>query len=568
MQPSAEPAPSPAPPAASPPARSVQALRLTVDQRNLLLIGVGWGALWLILPPQHEYPIIDDWIYAGAARNLAATGVFQMPAMSQANLVGQSVWGAGWIQLFGFSFTILTYSTLILALAGLLACYSIARALGIAPGGALLATALLGVNPLWVHLSASFMTDVPFMAALLLACWCYLRGLQEGNEVLLLIGGVFTGWAFTIRQFGLLVPLAFGGLLVLEGLRTGRWRGRTLLVLAIMPALIMAVWYGWARDMPMTGAAVSAAHRAAAYVFKEPWPRVFVLRAGNVLPLLALFVAVALPPRLPRWGWIAGWAVLGIVGVYAADLPGETWLAISEPPFTARLGPLALTLPQEVYTFATSGNIIRVEGINFFEYRQVPIWTPEGWRALWVGGFVLAVLLLAQWSSGLAAWLRARPWRAPLPLALAFYGLGALIFVASLAFPGDLYDRYILAFLPFAILAVVQRAGRRGRRAWAGVGAGLVVFALVTVLLKADAIDHDNARWQAGQWMFSRVHGGHVGYDWDNWIGNPVSEYEVTDVPIEGYRTEMRFPYTSRLEGGITRAVLVQARADQPPMPP
>jgi 4-amino-4-deoxy-L-arabinose transferase-like glycosyltransferase len=528
----------------------------------------GWLALLLILPPQHEYPIIDDWIYAGAARHLAATGVFQMPAMAQANLVGQSVWGAGWIQVFGFSFTVLTYSTLILALAGLLACYGIARALSIAPSGAILATALIGLNPLWVHLSYSFMTDVPFMAALLLACWCYLRGLQEGNEVLLLVGGVFTGWAFTIRQFGLLVPLAFGALLLLDGLRTRRWRWRALLALAVMPALIIAVWYGWSRDIPMSGAAVSAAHRAALYVFHEPWLRVFVLRAGNVLPLLALFAAVALPLWLPRWGWIAGWAVLGVVGVYAADLPTETWLAITAPPFTARFGPLALVLPQEVYTFATSGNIIRVEGINFFEYRQVPIWTPEVWRALWVGGFALAVLLLAHWSQALLGWLRARPWRAPLPLGLAFYGLGALIFVVSLAFPGDLYDRYIVAFLPFAILVVVQMAGPRGRLAWTGVRVALVVFALITVLLKADAIDHDNARWQAGQWMFSRVHGGHVGYDWDNWVGNRRSEYEVTDVPIAGYRTEHQVSYTSRLEGGITRTVLVQARADQPPMPP
>jgi hypothetical protein len=41
----------------------------------------------------------------------------------------------------------------------------------------------------------------------------------------------------------------------------------------------------------------------------------------------------------------------------------------------------------------------------------------------------------------------------------------------------------------------------------------------------------------------------------------------VTDLPIDGYRTEMRFPYTSRLSGGETRMVLVQARADLPPLP-
>src|SRR4051794_15608130 len=130
MQPSAEPAPAaelapaPAAPTRPPPSR----LRLTVDQRNGLLILGGVIALLLILPPQHEYPIIDDWIYAGATRTLVATGVFQMPSMSQANLVGQSLWGVPWVKLFGFSFTVLTYSTLVLAVAGLLAFYGIARA--------------------------------------------------------------------------------------------------------------------------------------------------------------------------------------------------------------------------------------------------------------------------------------------------------------------------------------------------------------------------------------------------------------------------------------------------------
>jgi hypothetical protein len=292
-----------------------------------------------------------------------------------------------------------------------------------------------------------------------------------------------------------------------------------------------------------------------------------LLRAFNVLPLLALFLGGAILVRLPDRRWLVAAALFSVIVVYAADLPEETWLGITEPPFTARLGPVGLQLPQEVYTFATLGNILRVEGINFFEYRQAAIWTPEAWRALWVGGFALAVVLLAKWGQELVAWLRSRPWQRPWPPALAVYGLGALIFVVSLAFPGDLFDRYILGFLPFAILAVVQGAGGWGRRAWIGVGTGVAVLALMTILLKADQIDHDNARWEAGDWMFSRVHGGHSGFDWDNWMGNPVAEYQVTDLPIDGYRTEHEVPYTSRLSGWATRTVLVQARADQPPMP-
>src|SRR5690349_13678095 len=87
------------------------------DLRNLVIIAGGFLLLVLLLPPQHEYAVIDDYLYAGSVRDMLNTGRFVMPDMSQANLVGQTLWGALWAGLFGFSFTTLTYSTLTMALA-------------------------------------------------------------------------------------------------------------------------------------------------------------------------------------------------------------------------------------------------------------------------------------------------------------------------------------------------------------------------------------------------------------------------------------------------------------------
>src|SRR5438445_5036192 len=70
-----------------------------------------------------------------------------------------------------------------MALAALYAFYGIAREVGVPPWGALLGTGLLAVNPIFFHLSYSFMTDVPFMSLLLLASYCYIRGLRpEGRR--------------------------------------------------------------------------------------------------------------------------------------------------------------------------------------------------------------------------------------------------------------------------------------------------------------------------------------------------------------------------------------------------
>src|SRR5205814_6453627 len=148
----------------------------------------------------------DDWMYAGSVRDTLSTGVFTMPDWSQANLVGQVVWGVMWSKLFGFSFSVLTYSVLFLAVGGLLAFYGILRELNVPPWGALLGTLLLGFNPIYVHLSYSFMTDVPFLALVLMSCYFLLRGIRAERDLIaatwLIVGVAFAMWAFLIRQFG------------------------------------------------------------------------------------------------------------------------------------------------------------------------------------------------------------------------------------------------------------------------------------------------------------------------------------------------------------------------------
>src|SRR4051794_14269705 len=264
-------------------------VRPGVDRRNVLLIIAGFVGVLLLIPPGHEYPIIDDWIYAGSVQNQLTTGAFSMPPQSQANLAGLTLWGTLWARVFGLSYTTLTAATLALGLVGLLAFYGLARRVDVPPAGALLGTALLGFNPLFLHLSYSFMTDVPFLALVLVACYGYVRGLQAPagarGLVWLWEAGLFIGWAFLIRQFALLAPLAFGGVLLLNGLWTRRWRWRELLLIVLVPGLIMGAWTFYTRDWPPTPTSAAAMARAQVYVFKEPWLRVFLLRAFTILPV-------------------------------------------------------------------------------------------------------------------------------------------------------------------------------------------------------------------------------------------------------------------------------------------
>jgi hypothetical protein len=235
------------------------------------------------------------------------------------------------------------------------------------------------------------------------------------------------------------------------------------------------------------------------------------------------------------------WAVLIPALMILAQLPGGEWIHVPAPSLTMVLGPLTVPLPQQLFVFGTDGNILRIGGIDFYQYAQEPIWTPRVWWVLWVIGVVLGVLLVAKLSDGLLDWVQARRQapREPLSPLAALYLLGLLIFGASVAFAGQFFDRYALAFLPFVILFVIRGAREWGDLAWAYSLAALLVLAVFTGLLKTDQIAHAAARWEVAQWVQARSGGVHVGWDWDHWVPGGVNKsYQVSDVEVPWFRTD------------------------------
>jgi hypothetical protein len=556
-------------PAEAPASAPALPTRTGADVRNLLLLAVGWAAFVLIISPQHEYPIIDDWAYAGSVRQMLDAGTFRMPDWSDANLIGLTYWGTLWTRLFGFSFTVLTGSTLVLAAIALFAFYALARTMDVSPGGALLGAALLGFNPLFVHLSYSFMTDVPFLALLLLACLCYVRGCQVRGVWWLVLGSVFTAGAFLIRPQALLVPLAFLIYLALEGWPRRDWRVRDMIALAAIPALVAFGWWLLTRDLPTNQAARLQATGAAAFLFKPAWLQVILLRSLSILPLVAFFAWAALRWRPTRIWLVWLWGLLVPALMVLATLPGGNWIPITTPGQTMVLGPLTVSLPQQLFVFGTTGNILRVGGLDFYQYEQEPLWTPQVWWVIWVIGVVLGVLLVAKLSDGLLDWVQARrkDRRAPLAPLTALYLLGLLLFVVPLLFAGQFTDRMVLLFLPFVILFVVRGAREWGDLAWIYSVGALLVLAVFSGLLKTDQIAHANARWEAAQWVQARSGGVHAGWEWDHWVpGGPNKSYQVSDVPVAGFRADYSLPYRSLLSGNTTRTVLGQAESHLPPL--
>lgn len=548
--------------------------RLT-DLRNLAIIVVGWLILALLLPPKDEYPVIDDGWYADSVRVMLERGQYIEPAMTQPNLVGLTVWGMVWSKVLGFSFNTLATSTLALSLAGLMAFYGLARAVHVVPGAALLGTALLAFNPIFLHLSYSFMTDVPCVALMLIAAFCYVRGIeaQRFGPAWIFIGSLFALWAFFVRQYGIIVPIAFFLYLLLLGLFARKWHWRKIVALVVPCGVVLLIWYVSESQTPPSTGALYAASSTSRFLFKEPWPRVVVLKTLFLLPVVALSAWVAIKIRWPRWWLIPPVAAFVWWGLANLVLPGESWtLGSNQGPATFGIGDLTVTFPAEFYTFGSLGNIIRVTGIDLFQYNQEAVLSAEAWNSLWKIGIVLGVLLLAKIADALLDWLPKlfrREWSLVLTPVIACHIAGAGLFLATTAFTSDVFDRYMITFFPFVLLFVIRGAAKWKRLAWAySIGTVLAIM-VFSYMSQADFVDHNNARWKAGYWLKARIEPALVGggWDWNNWVnaGQGNNAYIITDLPFAGMRTDRTFAYFSRLGGFTTRNVLVQFSPDVPP---
>ncbi|MEG4323422.1 MULTISPECIES: hypothetical protein [unclassified Microcoleus] len=165
----------------------------------------------LLVSPIGEFSLNDDWIHAKAVQRLLEEGQYRGHSYVAATLAAQAYWGALFCKVFGFSFTILRVSTLVLSVVGAWAMARCGLALGLSRNLALVCGVLVAINPLVLNLSYSFMTDVPFLAMSILSGLFFLLALQTPSAQLIFWGSLFAVVAFFVRQFGVMLPVAFAG---------------------------------------------------------------------------------------------------------------------------------------------------------------------------------------------------------------------------------------------------------------------------------------------------------------------------------------------------------------------
>lgn len=174
----------------------------------LILTGV-WFLVVLLIGPQGDFAVNDDWAYAHNLQALTQQGVFYFSDYPAMTLVGQTILAAPAVLLFGFSFTVLRMLTLVLMLGTTWWFYSLLKKLGSSTQQSVISTLMVMGSAMFLSLAFSFMTEWYYLFLMMGSLWYFFRYWETKKWYLLLLAVVFAGVTILVRQTGLLLILAF-----------------------------------------------------------------------------------------------------------------------------------------------------------------------------------------------------------------------------------------------------------------------------------------------------------------------------------------------------------------------
>jgi len=128
------------------------------------LVVAGLLLAMIVINPFREMLTEDDgWAYARSVQHLLATGKYQLDTWSAANMPVQIYLAAALCAVFGYSLTLLRFTTLAFLVAGVASFYALLREISYTPSQASILSLGLVASPLVLMLGFTFMSDVQFL---------------------------------------------------------------------------------------------------------------------------------------------------------------------------------------------------------------------------------------------------------------------------------------------------------------------------------------------------------------------------------------------------------------------
>jgi hypothetical protein len=539
---------------------------------DVALLAALWIGAVLVVNPLGNFPLNDDWAYGMGVRGIVEHGSFRPCGWGGMTLISQAAWGALFCLPAGFSFTALRFSTLCLALVGVLGMYFLLRRLGASRGLARLGALVLGFNPIFFALSFTFMTDVPFTTLVVIALPLMFRALERDTNARLLGPTLIVVVCVLCRQLGLFLPLAFAVCFVARQGMTVRSiaRGAVPLV-AGLAAFLGYRW--WAAAAGCLGHLDWSFHAALTGLLQADTARALVLRTAAVGLCLGLFtLPFALMLPLPDRTWTRRAVVLGVAAFLAfALLAPFRWLRHGD------------TMPVLRNVFAPNG-IGPVTMPDVFELHlphaaplPASFWLPVTILSAVGGGILLAHLLLSAARLPRGRRIAAGE-QSQVVVLFVLAGFAAYCVPICLV---ALYDRYVIGVLPLLLCGMALSANRLSgwvqRRRLAVAVCLLAPYVLFSVAATRDYLTWNRLRWEALRAVMrderagpSEIDGGIEFNGWYCYDANhppPVGKdrpfvaddrYMVSLGPVAGYEVVREYPFYRWLPPQEARILLLR----------
>jgi len=408
---------------------------------------IAWyAAVYLIVRPLADAPVIDGWIYSHAVRLFAATGRLRFAGFTEAMPAAQVLYGAAWGRLFGASEVSLDLSVACLGAIGAILLYPLLIRCGAGRAEAAIASGLLVANPCYLFLSFSFMTDIPFLVLTIAAMLAFAKAEPPSGSFWLWVCTLLSIAAFMIRPFAAAAIAGFAGAAIICDLRAykldRRWLKRAANRLAPFCFAAAACAAVWTWLMVMQARPWRLEHRARLVGYFFTVGVATYIRAGILGPLLYLGIVLS-PLAILQLTAVGVRRAAGIV----ATIFIAAWILI-------RLDPKPPATP-ELSCFGGWSNALLLRGLpTHFQWHGAGNWIAVALGSAGAAGLIAAVP---------HAWPRLNRAGAAMVIAAACYWAAMI--------PLWLFnDRYYLFLVPAAASILALTPIRSQRRALAAIG--------------------------------------------------------------------------------------------------
>ncbi|MFA9392321.1 MAG: ArnT family glycosyltransferase [Prolixibacteraceae bacterium] len=450
------------------------------NYKSELVLSLVWIIACIIINPIGEFPLNDDWAYSQNVYHLSEEGKLILSDWPAMTLIAQVVWGAMLTSIFGFSFTVLRFSTLFFGLFSIFVFYRILVFTTLNKTTSLVGAFLFMFSPLFFYSSFTFMTEVYFIFTLNFSFYYFFKFFATNQTRYLLLGSLFVLISALIRQPGIAVGLAFAAVYLFNKQITTK-----RIAIALTPVTIGILGlFTYSYWLKVSGRATNYSDfNILIHQLKAAPIRYYTTRLSVIAMYLGLFSLpisiVLLPGVIKNSKWQTKLAMLFLLGFFLYEKVLAKF-PVGNVLFNLGLGPKLL---KDTYWHE---NIDPVLSNNFLYFIKI---------LSLISALIVMVFFCSKAFMGIRRTFQTKS--SPARLIRATFLVFFIIYIAFVILNPIFFDRYLLPCIPAVFLFILPVTPIFIGRNKIASGLMIVLFALFCITAMHDYLSWNRARWKA-----------------------------------------------------------------------